>query len=155
MLFKSAFSVRSWYNHSAKFFTLWYFLFRCAVVLEFVFAKTNSNTTARLHLQAILWGANRTFNRLCWFSGIRKYHADIRNYFVISEVIFWYRKLFSNIRKVHAFLISEPGYQKLISDIRNYFLKSEIIFWYQKIPRFLISEINFWYQKNEIPHGVC
>ena len=67
------------------------------------------------------------------------------NHFLISEnaTIFWYQKLFSDIR--NYFLISE-----IIFDIRKYhdFLISEIIFWYQKIiPD--IRKSNFWYHKIE------
>ena len=73
----------------------------------------------------------------------------------ILMLLFWYQKMCE-------FLISENAtifwYQKLFSDIRNYFLISEnaTIFWYQKLfsdirksirNYFLISENNFWYQK--------
>ena len=60
---------------------------------------------------------------------------------------------FSDIRKCHDFFISEINfwYQKLFSDIKNYSLISEKNFWYQKIfsdirkcHDFLTSEIIFW-----------
>ena len=59
----------------------------------------------------------------------------IRNYFLISDILFWYQKLFFWYQKM-------PG----ISDIRNYFLISEINIWYKKcvafsyIRKFLISD---------------
>ena len=69
-----------------------------------------------------------------WYQKTPRF-SDIKNYFLMSEIIFWYQKfLFFYIRN-SDFLISEK-----ISDIRKNF-------WYQKI-EFLISENHFLISEN-------
>ena len=104
------------------------------------------------------------------FYDIRNSIFDTGNYFLMSEIIFWYQNYIRNSDFLISkyFLISEN--RKKISDIRNYCLKFAMIFlnikkiisWYQKTMR--ISDIRiaairkssrisnirksiFWYQK--------
>ena len=109
--------------------------------------------TAR-SLQSDPWCMERQIGLWCRFSDIRKWFfdnrnsifwyqklfSDIRNYFLISEIIFWYQKMprFSDIRKWFSDI------RKWFSDIRN-----SHIFWYQKVI-FWYQKLIFWYQKISI-----
>ena len=124
-------------------------LFICVFVRKFwkYFWETGDNLFCGTDVWKAKWEFIECFfyikKSIFWY---QKIFFDIKNHFLISEIHFFY------IKKEKQFLISENHF--LIS--KNHFLISEIHFWYQKIRliffikkdfHFLISKNIFWYQK--------